>query len=52
MLEAFRDYCRFREYVTNKTVKYDKKIYALTDARTFHTRNMEVYVDKQPQCPY
>lgn len=52
MLEAFRGRCRFRQYISNKPAKYGIKIYALTDARTFYTHNMEIYAGKQPQGPY
>lgn len=52
MLEAFRGRCKFRQYIPNKPARYGIKIYALVDARTFFTSNMEIYAGKQPQGPY
>ncbi|CAI6369859.1 unnamed protein product [Macrosiphum euphorbiae] len=52
MLEAFRGRCKFRQYIANKPAKYGIKIYALVDARTFYTSNMEIYAGKQPPGPF
>lgn len=52
MLEAFRGRCKFRQYIANKPAKYGIKIYALVDARTFFTLNLEIYAGKQPEGPY
>ncbi|XP_025208434.1 uncharacterized protein LOC112603859 [Melanaphis sacchari] len=52
MLEGFRGRCNFRQYITNKPNKYDIKIQALVDSRTFYTSNMEVYVGTQPDGPF
>lgn len=52
MLEAFRGRCKFRQYISNKPDKYGIKIYALVDARTYFTVNMEVYCGTQPEGPY
>ncbi|KAJ8890766.1 hypothetical protein PR048_010275 [Dryococelus australis] len=48
ILEVFRGRCLFRVYIANKPAKYDIKIYALVDARTFYTSNLEIYSGKQP----
>lgn len=52
MLEAFRGRCKFMQYIANKPAKYGIKIYALVDARTFYTSNMEIYAGKQPPGPF
>lgn len=52
MLEAFRGRCKFRQYIANKPAKYGIKIYALVDARTFYTSNLEIYAGQQPDGPY
>lgn len=51
-LEAFRGRCRFRQYIPSKPAKYGVKIFALCDARTFYTSNLEVYCGKQPNGPF
>ncbi|XP_054706863.1 uncharacterized protein LOC129216672 [Uloborus diversus] len=51
-LEPFRGRCGFRQYMPKKPAKYGIKIFALVDARTFYTSNMEVYVGCQPDGPY
>ncbi|KAF5295916.1 hypothetical protein FQR65_LT10347 [Abscondita terminalis] len=48
MLESFRGRCKFRVYMANKPAKYGIKIYALVDAKSFYTSNLEVYAGKQP----
>ncbi|KFM59493.1 PiggyBac transposable element-derived protein 4, partial [Stegodyphus mimosarum] len=51
-LEAFRGRCSFRQYIPNKPAKYGIKVFALVDARTFYTWNLEIYPGLQPQGPY
>lgn len=50
-LEAFRGKCSFRQYIPNKPARYGIKVFALVDARTFYTWNMEIYAGLQPQGP-
>lgn len=52
MLESFRGRCKFRVYISNKPAKYGIKIYALVDAKTFYTSNLEIYAGKQPEGPF
>lgn len=52
MLEAFRGRCGFRQYIPNKPARYGIKLFALCDARTFYTSNLEIYAGKQPEGPY
>lgn len=52
MLESFRGSCRFRQYMPSKPAKYGIKLFSLVDAVTFYTKNLEVYVGKQPEGPY
>jgi len=49
MLVPFRGRCGFIQYIPNKPAKYGLKIFALCDAKTFYTSNIEVYCGKQPQ---
>ncbi|XP_063931144.1 piggyBac transposable element-derived protein 4-like [Zophobas morio] len=51
-LEAFRGRCAFKQYIPNKPNKYGIKIFALVDAKTFYTSNLEVYAGKQPDGPF
>lgn len=52
MLESFRGRCKFRVYISNKPAKYGIKIYALVDAKTFYSSNLEIYAGKQPAGPF
>lgn len=52
MLESFRGRCKFRVYISNKPAKYGIKIYALVDAKTFYTSNLEIYAGRQPAGPF
>lgn len=52
MLVPFRGRCGFIQYIPNKPAKYGIKIFALCDAKTFYTGNIEVYSGKQPEGPY
>lgn len=45
-LEGFRGRCSFKQYIPSKPNKYGIKIYALVDARTLFTCNMEIYAGK------
>nr|XP_023014742.1 uncharacterized protein LOC111504426 [Leptinotarsa decemlineata] len=51
-LEGFRGKCNFRQYIPTKPNRYGIKIFALSDAKTFYTGNLEVYVGQQPAGPY
>ncbi|CAB3221039.1 unnamed protein product [Arctia plantaginis] len=52
MLWAFRGRCGFRVYIPSKPAKYGIKAYALVDAKSFYTFNIEVYPGKQPDGPH
>lgn len=52
MLVAFRGRCGFIQYMDKKPAKYGLKIYALCDARTFYTYNLEIYCGKQDTGPF
>ncbi|CAK1581579.1 unnamed protein product [Parnassius mnemosyne] len=52
MLESFRGSCGFRQYMPSKPAKYGIKLFSLVDAMTFYTKNLEIYVGKQPEGPY
>ena len=51
MLHPFRGRCGFVQYIPNKPAKYGIKIYALCDAKTFYTLNLEIYCGKQMPGP-
>lgn len=51
-LVAFRGRCKFRQYLPNKPAKYGIKIFALVDAKTFYSLNLEIYLGEQPEGPY
>ncbi|XP_035221231.1 uncharacterized protein LOC118194150 [Stegodyphus dumicola] len=51
-LEPFRGRCQFRQYIKSKPAKYGINIFALCDARTLYTHNLEVYVGQQPDGPF
>lgn len=52
MLLSFRGRCGFRQYITNKPLKYGLKVFSMVDSRTFYTYNMETYVGKQEYGPF
>ena len=52
MLAAFRERCGFRQYIPSKPDKYGIKLFALVDAKSFFTSNLEVYVGTQSDGPY
>ncbi|XP_072394984.1 uncharacterized protein [Diabrotica undecimpunctata] len=39
-------------YIPNEPKKYDIKVFATTDPRTFYTSHMEIYAGQQPDGPY
>jgi len=47
-LLPFRGRCPFRQYIPSKPARYGIKTFALVDARTFYTYNLETYLGKQP----
>lgn len=51
-LLAFRGRCSFRQYLPSKPAKYGLKVFALVDAKTAYTYNLETYVGTQPDGPY
>lgn len=51
-LLAFRGRCPFKQYIPNKPAKYGIKTFALVDAKTSYTLNLETYVGTQPDGPY
>ncbi|GBP86447.1 hypothetical protein EVAR_67487_1 [Eumeta japonica] len=51
-LMAFRGCCKFRQYLLSKPAKYDIKIFALVDAATYYSLNLEIYAGDQPQGDY
>ncbi|XP_050502395.1 piggyBac transposable element-derived protein 4 isoform X4 [Diabrotica virgifera virgifera] len=52
MLQPFRGRCSFIQYMPSKPAKYGVKIFALCDARSFYTSNLEIYCGKQPDGPF
>ncbi|XP_048513583.1 piggyBac transposable element-derived protein 4-like [Athalia rosae] len=52
MMSPFKGRCSFKQYLPAKPDKYGLKFFALTDARTFYTVKMEMYIGKQPDGPY
>ncbi|XP_055839580.1 piggyBac transposable element-derived protein 4-like [Episyrphus balteatus] len=51
-LLAFRGRCAFKQYIPSKPAKYGIKTFALVDAKTFYTLNLEPYVGTQPDGPF
>lgn len=51
-LEGFRGRCSFKQYIPSKPNKYGLKVFALVDAKTRYTLNLEPYVGLQPEGPY
>lgn len=51
-LLAFRGRCSFKQYIPSKPAKYGVKVFALVDAKTGYTVNLEVYVGTQPEGPF
>ncbi|XP_046397248.1 uncharacterized protein LOC124164113 [Ischnura elegans] len=50
--ESFRGRCSFKQFMLNKPVHYGFKVYALCDARTYYTSNLEIVHESQPDGPY
>ncbi|XP_033214045.1 uncharacterized protein LOC117171101 [Belonocnema kinseyi] len=48
----FRGSCPFRQYIPSKHTKYGIKLFALVDARTVYTYNVDIYAGKQPEGPF
>jgi hypothetical protein len=48
-LLAFRGRCAFKQYIPSKPAKYGIKVFALVDAKTSYTFNLEPYVGTQPE---
>ena len=44
----FRGRYSFRQYIPIKPAKYEIKIHAVADAKTYHICKMEIYAGKQP----
>ncbi|XP_044766245.1 piggyBac transposable element-derived protein 4-like [Coccinella septempunctata] len=51
-LLAFRGRCGFKQFIPSKPAKYGIKMFALVDAKTSYTMNLETYVGLQPEGPY
>lgn len=51
ILLAFRGRCPFRQYLPSKPAKYGLKIFAVCDAKTYYTSNLEIYAGKQNDGP-
>lgn len=51
-LLAFRGRCSFKQFIPSKPAKYGIKTFALVDAKTSYTFNLETYVGTQPAGPY
>lgn len=52
MLHSFSGRCSWIQYIPSKPAKYGIKFFAMCDANTYFTNNIEVYVGKQPNGPY
>lgn len=52
MLLALRGRCPFRQYIPSKPAKYGLKVFAVCDAKTYYTSNLEIYPGKQNDGPY
>lgn len=52
MLVPFRGRCSFIQYIPSKPAKYGLKLFALCDAKTYYTSNLEIYCGQQPDGPY
>lgn len=52
MLPNFRGRCSFRVFMPQKPGKYGIKVWACSDAKTFYTSNMEIFIGNQPNGPY
>lgn len=52
MLHPFRGRCSFIQYIPSKPSKYGVKMFALCDAKSFYTSNLEIYCGIQPNGPF
>ncbi|XP_024873440.1 uncharacterized protein LOC112455634 [Temnothorax curvispinosus] len=52
MLHPFRGRCSSVQYISSKPAKYGLKCFAMCDAKTFYTSNLEVYCGTQPSGPF
>ncbi|XP_077301051.1 piggyBac transposable element-derived protein 4 [Arctopsyche grandis] len=52
MLHPFRGRCSFIQYIPSKPAKYGLKMFALCDAKSFYTSNLEIYCGIQPAGPF
>lgn len=52
MLPNFRGRCSFRVFMPQKPGKYGIKVWACSDAKTYYTSNMEVFLGQQNPGPY
>lgn len=52
MLPNFRGRCSFRVFMPQKPGKYGLKIWACSDARTYYTSHLEIFVGNQNPGPY
>lgn len=52
MLHPFRGRCSWIQYIPSKPAKYGLKFFAMCDANTFFTNNLEIYVGVQPDGPF
>ncbi|XP_071451227.1 piggyBac transposable element-derived protein 4-like [Hetaerina americana] len=50
--ESFRGRCSFKQFMLKKPVRYGFKVYALCDARSYYTSNLEIIHESQPEGPY
>ncbi|XP_035232258.1 uncharacterized protein LOC118204046 [Stegodyphus dumicola] len=48
-LEPFIRRCSFLQYIPSKPAKYGIKVFAVFDARTFCTSNLEIHAGTQPK---
>lgn len=49
---ALRGRCNFKQYIPTKPAKDGVKVFALVDAKTAYTINLEPYVGRQPDSPF
>lgn len=52
MLVPFKGKCSFVRHMAKKSAKWGIKLYALCDAHTFYTYNLEIYCGKQTTGPF